>query len=114
VSDEVCEEDAPVYQALGTMHLGLPPWAKRLPTLAMSPLQAALQVAHSQAEDTDGFRFYPVLERSDTNNPAMQQRFHERIPFETLKEVKQACTICTTIYTGAITKYGRRYCHASR
>jgi hypothetical protein len=24
----------------------------------------------------------------------MQQRFHEKIPFKTLKEVKQACTMC--------------------
>jgi hypothetical protein len=47
--------DAPAHQALGTMHLGLPPQAKRLPTLAKSPLQAALQAAYSQGEDTAGF-----------------------------------------------------------
>jgi hypothetical protein len=74
------------------MHLGLPLWAKRLPTLAKSPLQAALQAAHSQ-EDTAGFKFYPVLEILDPNDPGMQQRFHENIPFKTLKEVKQACTM---------------------
>jgi hypothetical protein len=45
VSDEECHEDTP---ALGPMHLGLPPWTRRLPTLAKSPLQAALQAACSQ------------------------------------------------------------------
>jgi hypothetical protein len=34
-----------------------------------------------------------VLEREDPHNPAMQQRFHDKIPFKTLKEVKQACTM---------------------
>jgi hypothetical protein len=48
VSDEEGQEDALVHQVLGTMHLGLPPWAKRLPTLAKSPPQADLQVAHIQ------------------------------------------------------------------
>jgi hypothetical protein len=48
VSDEEGQEDAPAHQVLGTSHLVLPPQAKRLPTLAKSPLQAALQVAHSQ------------------------------------------------------------------
>jgi hypothetical protein len=36
VSDEEGEENAPAHQAQGTMHLGLPPWAKRLPNLAKS------------------------------------------------------------------------------
>jgi hypothetical protein len=62
-------------------------------TLAKSPLQAALQAAHSQGEDAAGFRFYPVLQRLDPKNPGMQQRFHQKIPFKTLKELKQACTI---------------------
>jgi hypothetical protein len=75
------------------MHLGFPPQAKRFPTLAKSPQLAALQAAHSQGEDTAGFKFYPVLERPDPNDPGMQQRFHEKIPFKTLKEVKQACTV---------------------
>jgi hypothetical protein len=48
VSGEEGQEGAPAHQVLGTMHLGLPPWAKGLPTLAKSPLQAALQVTHSQ------------------------------------------------------------------
>jgi hypothetical protein len=59
------------------MHLGLPPWAKRFPTLAKSPLQAALQAAFSQGEDTAGVKFYPMLERPDPNNPGMQQGFHD-------------------------------------
>jgi hypothetical protein len=67
------------------MHLGLPPWAKRPPTLAKSSLQAALQAAHCQGVNTAGFKFYPVLERPDPNNPGMQQRFHEKIPFNTLR-----------------------------
>jgi hypothetical protein len=75
------------------MHLGFPPWAKRFFTLAKSPLQAALQVAHSQQEDTAGFKFYPVLEKLDPNNPGMQWKFHEKILFKTLKEIKQACTM---------------------
>jgi hypothetical protein len=66
VSDEEGQEDAPAYQALGTTHLGFPPWAKRFPTLAKSPLQAALQAAYSQGENTAGFKFHPVLERPDT------------------------------------------------
>jgi hypothetical protein len=74
VSDEK-SQDVPAHQALGTMHLGLFPWAKRFPTLK-SPLQAALQATHSQGEDTASFKFYPVLERPDPNNPGMQQRFH--------------------------------------
>jgi hypothetical protein len=63
------------------------------PRIFLFFLQAALQAAHSQGEDTAGFKFYPVLERPDPNNPGMQQRFHEKIPFKTLKEVKQACTM---------------------
>jgi hypothetical protein len=47
-------ENTPVHQVLGTMHLGLFPQAKRLPSLAKSPLQAALQVACSQG----GFTLY--------------------------------------------------------
>jgi hypothetical protein len=76
VSDEEGEEDVLAHQALGTMHLELPPWAKRFPALAKSLLQAALQAAHSQGEDTDGFKFYPVSERLGPNNPGMQHRFH--------------------------------------
>jgi hypothetical protein len=34
-----------------------------------------------------------VLKPPDPNNPGMQQRVHEKIPFKTLKEVKQACTM---------------------
>jgi hypothetical protein len=52
VSDEEGQEDPPAHQVLGTMHLGLLPWAKTLPTLAKSPLQAALQVAHNQRDFT--------------------------------------------------------------
>jgi hypothetical protein len=48
VSDGDGHEDAPAHQVLGTMHLGSPPWTKRLPTVAKSPLQAALQAACSQ------------------------------------------------------------------
>jgi hypothetical protein len=93
VSDEGNHEDALAHQVQGAMHLGLSPWAKRLPTLAKSPLQAALQSACSQGEDTADFRVYPVLDRLDPNNPGMQQRFHENIPFKTLEEVKEACTM---------------------
>jgi hypothetical protein len=50
-SDEEGQEDLPAHQVLGTMHLGLPPWAKRLPTLAKSPLQAALP-GHNQRHFT--------------------------------------------------------------
>jgi hypothetical protein len=57
VSDEEGHEDTLPHQVLGTMHLGLPPLAKRLPALAKSPLQAALQAAHSQGEGRAGFRF---------------------------------------------------------
>jgi hypothetical protein len=52
VSDEEGHEDALAHQALGTIHLGLPPWAKRLPSLTKSPLQALLKAAHSQGVDT--------------------------------------------------------------
>jgi hypothetical protein len=93
VSDEEGQEDIPAHQALRTMHLGYPPQVKRFPTLAKSPLQAALQAAHSQGEDTAGFKFYPVLERLDPNDPAMQQIFFEKIPFKSLKDVKQVCTM---------------------
>jgi hypothetical protein len=48
VSDEEGQEEALAYQILGTMHVGLPPQAKRLPILAKSPLQAVLQVTCSQ------------------------------------------------------------------
>jgi hypothetical protein len=34
-----------------------------------------------------------VLKRLDPNKAGMQQRFHEKVPFGTLKEVKQACTM---------------------
>jgi hypothetical protein len=71
------------------MHLGIPPWAKNFPILAKSPLQGTLY----QREDTAGFKFYPVLKRPDPNNPGMQQRFHEKIPFKTVKDVKQASTM---------------------
>jgi hypothetical protein len=47
VSDEVCK-DALVHQVLGTVHLGLPPWTKRLPALTKISLQAALQAAESK------------------------------------------------------------------
>jgi hypothetical protein len=47
VSDEEGQGDTPAHRVLGTMHLGLPPQAKRLPTLAKSSLQAALQAACS-------------------------------------------------------------------
>jgi hypothetical protein len=93
VSDEKGQEDTPAHKVTGAMSLGLPPWAKRLPTLAKSPLQAALQEACSQGEETAGFRFYPVFERPDANNPGKQQRFQEKITFKTVKEVKQACTM---------------------
>jgi hypothetical protein len=58
------------------VHLGIPPWAKRFPTLAKSPLQASLQADHSKGEDIAGFKFYSVLEKPDPNNTAIQQRFH--------------------------------------
>jgi hypothetical protein len=90
VSDE---EDTSAYQAQEAMHLGIPTWAKNFPILAYSTLQATMQAAYSQWEDTAGFKCYPVLERSDPIDPGMQQRFHEKIPFKTLKEVKQACTM---------------------
>jgi hypothetical protein len=61
VSGEEDHEDALAHQVLGTLHLGLLPWAKRLPALAKGPLQTALQAAYSQA-DADGFRVYPMLE----------------------------------------------------
>jgi hypothetical protein len=48
VSDEEGQEDTLAHQVLEIMHLGLPSQAKRLPTLAKSPLQAVLQVAQSQ------------------------------------------------------------------
>jgi hypothetical protein len=94
MSDEEGQEGA---LAQGTTRLGIPPWAKNVPILAKSPPQAALQATHSQGEDTAGFTFYPVLERPDPNDPGMQQRFHEKIPFKTSKEVTQACTMygCT-------------------
>jgi hypothetical protein len=41
VSDEEDPEDTLAHQVLGTMHFGFPPWAKRLPGLAKSPLPAA-------------------------------------------------------------------------
>jgi hypothetical protein len=41
VSDEEGQEDALAHQVWGTTHLGIPPWTKRFPTLAKSPLQAA-------------------------------------------------------------------------
>jgi hypothetical protein len=74
--------------------------AKRFPTLAKSPLQAALQAARSQGEDTAGFKFYPVL-RDQTPMTLACNRFHEKIPFKTLKVVKQACTMygCTVPFT---------------
>jgi hypothetical protein len=62
VLDEEGQEDAPAHQALEATHLGFLPWAKGLPALAKSTAQAALQAAHSQGEDTAGFKFYPVLE----------------------------------------------------
>jgi hypothetical protein len=34
-----------------------------------------------------------LCSRPDPNNLGMEQRFHEKIPFKTLKEVKQACTM---------------------
>jgi hypothetical protein len=79
------------------MHLGFPPQAKRLPTLAKSLMQAVLQVAHSQREDTADFKLYTMLERLNPNNPGMQQILHEKILFKTLKEVKQTCKMygCT-------------------
>jgi hypothetical protein len=61
--------------------------------LLLSPQQAALQAVHSQGEDTAGFKVYPVLERLDPKNPGMQQRFHEKILFKTLKAVKPASTM---------------------
>jgi hypothetical protein len=91
VSDEGGQENTPTLQALGIMLLRLPPQTKRLPTLAKSPLQAALQEAHSQEENRAGFKFYPVLQRPGPNNPSMKQRFHEKITFKTLKGVKQSC-----------------------
>jgi hypothetical protein len=38
-----------------------------------------------------------VLEKLDPNNPGRKQKFHEKIPFKILKEVKQTCTMyyCT-------------------
>jgi hypothetical protein len=45
----------------------------KFPNLAKSPLQAALQAAGNQEENTAGFKFYSVLERLDPNNPGMQQ-----------------------------------------
>jgi hypothetical protein len=60
------------------MHLGIPPWAKRFSNLAKSPLQAALQAAGSQGEDTAGFEFYPVLKRPYPNDSDMQQGFHDQ------------------------------------
>jgi hypothetical protein len=78
VSNEEGQEDTLAYQAQETMNLGIPPWAKRFSTLAKSLLQAALQAAHSQGKDTAGFKFYPVLERPDPNNPGIQQRFHDQ------------------------------------
>jgi hypothetical protein len=79
VSDEESQEDTLAHQALGTMHLGIPPWAKRFPALAKcSHLQAALQAAGSQGKDTAGFKFYPVLERPEPIDPGMQYRFHDQ------------------------------------
>jgi hypothetical protein len=75
VSDE-SQEDVRAHQELGTIHLGILSQAKNFPILAKSPLQAALQAAHSPGEDTNGFKFYPVLDRPDPNDPSMQQRFH--------------------------------------
>jgi hypothetical protein len=117
VSDEKGQEEALAHQAQGTIHLGIPPRAKNFPIRAKSPLQAALQAAGSEGEDTAGFKFYPVLERPDPNDPGMQQRFHEKIPFKTLKEVKQACTMygsAMSFMLGLLTECGRRYCYASR
>jgi sulfatase maturation enzyme AslB (radical SAM superfamily) len=78
VSDEEGQKDTPAHQAWGTMHLEFPLWARRFPTLTKSPLQAALQAARSQGENIAGFKFYPVLERPDPNNPGKQQRFHDQ------------------------------------
>jgi hypothetical protein len=78
VSDDGGQEDAQAHQALGTMHLGIPPRPKRFPALAKSPLQAALRAARNQGEATAAFKFYPVLERLDCNDPGTQQRFHDQ------------------------------------
>jgi hypothetical protein len=53
------------------MHVGLPPWAKKLPNLVKSPLQAALHVAHSH-------RFYHVQKRLDPNSPGIEQKFQDQ------------------------------------
>jgi hypothetical protein len=82
------EEGALARQAQGTLHLGVPPRAKNFSVFAKSPLEAALQVTGSQGEDTAGFKFYLVFKRPDPNNLGLQQIFHEKIPFKTLKEVK--------------------------
>jgi hypothetical protein len=52
------EEGVLAHQAQGTMHLGVPPLAKNFSILALSPLQAALQAAHSRGENTAHFKFY--------------------------------------------------------
>jgi hypothetical protein len=39
-----------------------------------------------------------VLERLDSNNLGRQQKFHEKISFKTLKEVKQACTMYNSMW----------------
>jgi hypothetical protein len=65
MSDEESQEGSLARQAQGTMHLGIPPWAKNFPSLAKSPLQAALQAARSQGKGTAGFKFYLMLETPD-------------------------------------------------
>jgi hypothetical protein len=91
------EEGTLAHQAKGTLHLGIHPQARKFFILAKCPMQAVLQEAKSQGEGTAVFKFHPVLKRPDPNNPDVQEKFHENIPFKTLKEVKQACTMCGSI-----------------
>ncbi|XP_057355982.1 igE-binding protein-like [Manis pentadactyla] len=55
----------------------------------VTPLEAVLQQAQDQGEDTQEFFAYPVLERPGDNGEVFRQ--HVPFPFKQLKELKEAC-----------------------
>jgi hypothetical protein len=57
-----------------------------------SPLQHTLALARKLGEGTSGFNILPIFEQT-VPATGQSQRHYDSIPFKTLKELKQACTM---------------------
>lgn len=78
---------APAMQSQGRLRLKVPNMA----SMKICPLQQGLRATWA-AEDTLGFKLFPIFEQLDEQNQNQNAQIHATIPFKILKELKFACS----------------------